>query len=281
MLDFVEKLYHELVEKLENAEEDNNLLTLNTDTRFEWIVAAINQLKEKLKTYVFTDTNEEIHFFKSMLPGFLSTYIYQTEKLEWESARPVLTSKTKPEFLNRQFRKIDDFFEENFEFLKYYRSGKTNLDPFYFLRDGGGNREKTDWMSSIMDSSFCTVYTVKVATFSAYSRLQEELRCFMAEDQEQAQVSMASENKLEWTAPKMGLVELIYALHEMGVFNNGKAGLGKIMRFIEKIFSVSLGNTSKAFQQLLSRKMSYTSFIDKMKDKLLQRIDRIEDRHIK
>jgi hypothetical protein len=281
MLEFAEKLYHELVEKLENAEEDNNLLNTHSDLRMDWIVTAINQLKEKLKDYVFKDTAEEIRFFKLVLPGFLSVYIYQVEKMDWESARPVLTAKKKPEWIDRQFRKIDDFFDENFEFLKYYRSGKTELDHYYFLRKNAGNSEKNYWMSSIMDASFCTVYTMKVATYSAYARLQEDMRCLVAEDQSEAKVIALTTDKLEWTAPKMPLAELIYAFHELGVFNNGKATIAQITRHVEKTYSVKLGNISKAFQQLLYRKMGYTSFLDKMKEGLLKRIDEIEEKHIK
>jgi hypothetical protein len=281
MLKFAEKLYRELVEKLENAEEDNNLLMVNSDLIFDWIITAINQLKEKLKGYVFADTNEEIRFFKSVLPGFLSTYIYHTEKLDWESARPILTAKKKPEWLDRQLRKIDDFFDENFEFLKYYRSGKTDLDHYYFLRKETGNNDKNYWMSSIMDSSYCTVYTMKAATYSAYARLQEDLRSRIAEDQPEAKVFMLTTDKLEWTTPKMGLVELAYALHELGVFNNGKATLSQITRHLEKTYSIKLGNTSKAFQQILYRKMGYTSFLDKMREGLLKRIDRIEENNIR
>ena len=80
--------------------------------------------------------------------------------------------------------------------------------------------------------------------------------------------------KLEWTFSKAALTELIYALKATGVFNDGKADLKTIVRYFEKVFSVELGNVSRTHQELLNRKSSQTIFLDELKQKMEELIDR-------
>ena len=49
--------------------------------------------------------------------------------------------------------------------------------------------------------------------------------------------------------------------------------------FISNAFSVPLGNVTRIFQEILSRKKGSTLFIDSLKIALNQRIDDIEERH--
>jgi hypothetical protein len=115
----------------------------------------------------------------------------------------------------------------------------------------------------------------------AYTRLERDMQDNNSGDKfDPAQLKYES-GKLRWTDAKQGLIELIYALKEKGAFNDGKADLYKITGYFEEVFSIKLGNISSNFQKVLSRKTGYTNYIDKLKDKLLGRIDDIEDKHIK
>ena len=79
--------------------------------------------------------------------------------------------------------------------------------------------------------------------------------------------------RLTWTYSKIGLVELIYALRELRVFNNGEAELKAITACFEYMFSFDLGNISSAFQEILERKKSYTNITDKLRDVFLKKVD--------
>ena len=79
--------------------------------------------------------------------------------------------------------------------------------------------------------------------------------------------------RLTWTYSKIGLVELIYALRELRVFNNGEAELKAITRCFEYMFSFDLGNISSAFQEILERKKSYTNITDKLRDVFLKKVE--------
>ncbi len=79
--------------------------------------------------------------------------------------------------------------------------------------------------------------------------------------------------RLTWTHSKIGLVELIYALKELGVFNHGKAELKAITHSFEYMFSFELGNISSAFQEILERKKSYSNITDKLRDVFLKKVE--------
>ena len=84
-----------------------------------------------------------------------------------------------------------------------------------------------------------------------------------------------SREKLVWTFPKIALIELIYAFKAAGTFNNGSADLKRIIRYFERIFSVDLGNYSRSYQEIVTRKTGFTIFLDLLKEKMRIGIDRI------
>lgn len=76
---------------------------------------------------------------------------------------------------------------------------------------------------------------------------------------------------ITWTDAKVGLIELAYALHAKGCFNHGKADLTQIIAHLEKDWHVELGNTSRTFQEVLSRQKGIASYLEKLKKALWRR----------
>ena len=54
----------------------------------------------------------------------------------------------------------------------------------------------------------------------------------------------------------------------------------KIARFFEQVLHIQLGNTSMTFQEILRRKES-TAFLERLKEKLDDHIERIDERNIR
>ncbi|HEY2649480.1 MAG TPA: RteC domain-containing protein, partial [Puia sp.] len=76
-----------------------------------------------------------------------------------------------------------------------------------------------------------------------------------------------------WTGKQIDLIELGYALKETGSLNEGNASLKEIFEYLSEVFEVEPGNTSRLFQDIITRKTSQTAFIDLMKEKILKRIE--------
>jgi hypothetical protein len=280
MLDFTRELHEELLLKLKDFETNNNS-GIFPDQRLEFIITALEKIREKLKGYPFAGERDEIHFFKSVLPPILSLFIYYSDKTELDLIELRSSPKSRYEYYDRIFTKTEDFFKENAEFIRYNREGKTELDPFYFLRNSPMNRERTYQLISVMDHSFATIHCVKLATFLAYTRLGQEMHLNISDKKDGEPPVISDDDKLTWTDSKIALIELIYSLKEQGAFNHGKASLKKINGCFEKTFFVDLGNVSRQFQDILARKTGYTNYLDKLRDKLQKGIDDIEQDHIR
>jgi hypothetical protein len=82
--------------------------------------------------------------------------------------------------------------------------------------------------------------------------------------------------KLEWTASKVDLTEVIYAFKGLGVFNHGKASNRMITEYFEKVFFVELGKTSVIFQDIRNRKGGNTIFLASMRKSVEDWIDRLD-----
>ncbi len=84
---------------------------------------------------------------------------------------------------------------------------------------------------------------------------------------------MGLELPLTWTFNKTDLVELIYALVALGVFNNGNVEIKSVVSFFETVFHVALGSYYHKYQDIMKRKKERTVFLDKLKLALLRRIE--------
>jgi hypothetical protein len=75
------------------------------------------------------------------------------------------------------------------------------------------------------------------------------------------------------TSNKTDLVELIYALVEAGVLNNGTAEIKGVVLYFQRIFQVDLRAYYHKFSDISNRKKDQAVFLDKLKSCLLRRID--------
>ena len=272
MKSYTEKLHTELLAKLDELNRNYDPLML-TDPRLSIISSAIEQIKEKLKTYQFKSDKDEIHYFKSVLPKTLALYIYYSDKIEWDR----VLKQRRPEWIyklsDKLFLQAETFREEHKIFYEYYRDERTDMDNLYFLRKSPLNREVSYPLLPIIDPSSPPYHCKLLAMIIAYSRMENELKTLLAEVQGEWGMKKKNRVPCKWTGKVIDLVELNYGLHGTGSINNGNASLKDIKECLEEAFDVDLGNTSSYFQDIIRRKNGSTTFLDLMKAKLLQRID--------
>ena len=138
------------------------------------------------------------------------------------------------------------------------------------------NRERVYQPGSITDPASPTIHCGILAKFLAYFRLEHELHLSISDNRPIKTSANVHDQKLTWTLSKISLVEIIYALKEVNAFNDGKADIKTITEYFERIFNINIGNVSRSFQEIMTRKMGYTVFIDMLKEWLLKKIDDIE-----
>lgn len=258
--------------------------------RYERIVHkasdAIETINTQLTQNEFSSDQEEISFFKESLPPLYATYMRYVTTYSIETHKPIGIKKTLEKYFKKELRKIEEYTTHHSEFYRYLRAGKTHLDNLYFTRTKSINDFSIDSYFPAINKKCCTIYSLRVAMLQANETVKDYL--YQAIDDVKnnftvvAKLAEASPlnqlKKLVWTDSKTNLIELAYALQSAGCFNEGKAQLTQIIAYLEHIFSVNLGNTTRIFQDILARKTGYTKFIEMLKDRLQARIDRIESK---
>ena len=224
------------------------------------IRGVIGQLKAFTISYRFESREEEIHFFKQVKPVFLSQYYFHKRKFEILLFDAFRDEKSRLENYQRILRKLERFARKNRAFYQYCLSGSSDLDLQYFSR--------TDkvYQSVSKDEKFSTACDSKLSKLLSADMTRDFIRrCIEGVNRGQSSDRLG----LEWTSPKIALIETIYALYAGGVFNYGKADLKQIVEIFEKTFSIDLGNYARAFSEIKIRKSGQANFLEYLRERLL------------
>lgn len=268
-------------------------LPITLGERYEKIVQKSSEMLEQinisLTTTDFENDQQEINFFKVTLPPIYATYIRYVTTYQIETQKPIGIKKALERHFKKELKKIEEYTTQHSELYRYIKSGKKHLDNLYFLRTKSINDFSIDNYFPAINKRCCTIYTLRIATLQANETVKDylyqaldEVKNNFAVVNKIAEISPLTQlKKLVWTDSKTNLIELAYALQSAGCFNEGKAQLTQIISYLEHIFSVNLGNTTRIFQDILARKTGYTKFIEQLRDRLLTRINKIEDKNMR
>jgi len=237
---------------------------------------------ERLKTfsvkYRFPTKAEEVEFFRDIKPQFAARLIYYNEVYNIEVSKPAGAVKEVRKHYKSQLAKLKSFFDDNLDFYKYYRTGNRELDAKYFIRGRFDVRLTLDSAYFQADNRFSTSHDYKVARILANDLIKQYLESHLYRNEINTPMGHTLvQETTKWTAPKVALVELIYALHAQGAINNGASDLQDIARFFEKAFNLELGQFHKTFLEIRERKADRTKFLNALKEKLLRRMDEADE----
>ena len=257
-----------------DLEIDNQ--SIRCENAIEIILKTIRSLRTILSKTKFKTDTEEIKFFKEIKPQFTSKLIYYNTIFKIEMKRPNGGNRIVKKYYNNELVKLKAFFDNELEFYKYYRSGSTYLDHKYFLRSKFDIKMSLSSYYFEADTSFSTSHDFKVAKILANDLIQLYLenQLVMIENKDNGEKSQRKPNlKMIWTSPKVALIELVYALHTEGVFNNGAADLKDIAEYFEHIFEIDLGQYRRTFLEIRTRKTDRAKFLTTLNKRLLKRME--------
>jgi hypothetical protein len=272
---------------LHNLNEQLNFIDLEIDDQIKKceqaitiILKSIKVVKKMILKTNFKSSGEEIQFFKDIKPQFTSKLIYYNQIYKIERKKPSGGNRILKKYYNSELSKLKAFFDKELDFYQYFRSGNTYLDYKYFIRGEFDIKLALDSYYFETDASFATSHDFKVATILANDLIQLyiENQLLMIEKKEILENSQRTPNvKLTWTSSKVALIELLYALHTEGVFNNGAADLKDIAEYFEHIFEIDLGQYRRVFLEIRARKSDRTKFLTTLNDSLQKRMENSDD----
>ena len=279
------------LEDLSKLNDELQLLELETDSpvclaemAIPIVFGVLEMLKSDIKNNGFPSIEEEIHFFKHVKPLFLSKLIYYNRIYKIETRKPQCGKKMLRKYFRKEQKRINLYFEDNLDFHKYVKSSDNCQDRKYFTRGKFDIKQCLNSSYFSSDMHFNTSHDNKSATIlsnelilifleSSISQLKHSKRIDLLARKEE----FVPKNTLSWTAKKVALIELIYALFIDGAFNNGNADLTEIVKAFEIAFQIDLGNFSRTFSEIKSRKMSRIKYLEVLTEKLISKMDESDD----
>ncbi|NDV96918.1 RteC protein [Dysgonomonas sp. 521] len=238
------------------------------------LTEAVNQLKSFILSYSFKDDEEEIFFFKETKPRLCSRLIYYRKVYNIEINRPAGVEKQR-EYLSEMLNDINRYNHKRLDFIRYYRSGSSNLDSLYFLRGQTNAEQYLETFRHEFDPNFSTNCDFKVAKILANDMLSAYLM---------DEIELLTDNgikiftngfpatKITWMGSKAELQEQIFSWDSAGIF--GKVPQTQLFDYIQNVFNIQLDrNLSRSFDDLKIRNTP-TPFLDKLKAALLRRMGR-------
>lgn len=274
-----------IIEELNNMIQVKELEFIDVLTNAPQIISSLELGFEKLKwlisNYEFKEQNEEIKFFKIQKPKLFSKLIYYQKIYHLELNRPVSSYQTQRFFLERELEHINIFWSSNVDFIQYYRSGKTSMDEFYFLRGKRDIELNLDSFYFERDPKFSTYFDFKVSKLLANDLLAayinyELTKLKQQENEFEALSPVFSQEK--WTDKKTALVEIIYSIHEEKSINAGQIEIKALATILGKIFNVDLSDIYHIYLEIRSRKTNRTEYLSRLIKALNKRMDEADSK---
>lgn len=261
-----------LSDELEQLHTEEPDITNRTTKAAKRIRKTLTMFRRRISVEGFRSEEEEIHFFKYVKPRVSSYLIFFLLLAEIEEQRLFDDKKEVQSCIDKKQRWFRYMMKENQEFVRYYRLGLTHTDRIYFLR--GKNLGALSKHSSKQqdDPEFNTSHDGIAANIMAFDLFQK----YLSPKPEFQPTFGPPKPKLKWTANRLDLVELIYALHGSGAFNYGEAELKDICETLESSFQIQIGDLYRAFHDISNRKKDQIKFVSRLEDDLYKKILEIE-----
>lgn len=238
------------------------------------------KLRKFASGYQFKSEQDEIDYFKLYKPQLIAQLIFYCKALKMLKRIPFGGKKSKRKYIQRELKKIERFYDSNSELINYYRSGNTHFDDIYFLR----KNISTDIIPLCRlldtDRNHTTNGSYIIARMLTNIKLNQFLENEMMKPDEKRKTEKTTKipnSEIYWTAPKVALIEIIYALFSEGAINNGEIEIKKIVKEFEIFFNIRLNDPYRSFTEIKQRKKAPTQFIDSLKNRLIELIQKQDE----
>lgn len=212
----------------------------------------IDELHSLLSTCSFAGREEEITFFKEVMPDVFRELFLSKNYFSFETLCTFKTESQCKEHCVSLLLSMEQFAIEHLEFYLYHHSKSGDQDELYFSI--GESRQSLGF-----DRVLGQLYANE--RFSIF--LKDQLR-------------LTQTSALEWTGSKTDVMELVMALHAAKVVNHGKVELKLLATSIENLFGIKLHDCYDVAKKIRMRKINRTSFLTTLIEKLVVRMDDFE-----
>jgi hypothetical protein len=240
----------------------------------QYLEEKLNELFSWLENHEFKNDEEEVYFFKKLKSRLTSKYIYYHRMLEIESNAPTSSKKLKIKYYKAIINECHRASKKDNEFYKYYRSGFTHYDHYYFTRKGIKQNINKHITRVFIDVNKCSLYDYNLAIILANDKLIEYYEEKLEHINNESSIcNQTSKSNLHWTGSKVDLTELLYAIHNAKVINNGNAEIKELAVHLGSVLNIDIQEgVYRAYLDIKSRKITKTKFLLTIAENLNQKM---------
>lgn len=269
---YVQTLVNSMDKEIGDLEMENHGVVKSSKKAFKICETHKEKLRLHVLTYEFENDDAEIYFFKKLKHQIASKSIFFSAIYRIESACKNNSDEEKLSFYKSEMNTIKGFFKKNRKYYDYDKTDNQLLDQYYFLRKSSDINLIHKFEN--IDHNFSTgydIYFIKIiALESVYAYLEEKL---LADYESKRTPINLNFPHINWTAHKIDLIELMYALHSVRAFNHGVIDISVLATFFEQVFNFKLGNYYRTYIDMKIRN-DRTRFLDKSTAALLDRLEK-------
>jgi hypothetical protein len=268
---FMKGLMLELNQAIDELSSNEPNFISFSKSAFELCEEKNKKLKEFLQSYQFENESEEIFFFKVSKPLLETRSIFYCQMFNIESRMSLFSDENKILQYKLELKKIMRFFTSKKEYYQYYKTQNSILDQFYFVRQKISIHGFAKFSS--IDFNYSTGHDMffnKIVAFEEMYKYIEQRIFDLEAPQKNGQKLFDS--SLVWTANKVDLVELMYALFASRAINDGDIEINKIADFFQTVFNINLGDYYRTYSEMKLRSNKF-KFLEKLIDTLENKMD--------
>lgn len=267
-------------QKLASIQSDKRISLKKSNEGIHLCNNALYLLKEIVEKHGFENVKAEIHFFKKIKSEPLSSLVYFSEVRSCELLMPKIGVNNQLSFLKKKIRRINKFFNRNWDFVHYMEQELNYLDKQYFTRE---NQEFPVYAlpeACYLDPKFFTSKDMLWARVKGMNHFIVYVKSLIIEiglqnKEQHPQHQFAK--PLQWTSSKAALTELIYALYVTKAVNNGKDDIKSIATNFEMLFDINLDNLYKTYFEIKARKGRRTRFLEELAERFNEKMENDDD----
>jgi hypothetical protein len=228
----------------------------------------VEQQRRLISNHIFESKEDEVWFFKFVIPFFVSKYILYNELYRLFTYWPEGCKKAQQEYVKALLNRIHRFFKQHKDFHAYYITGKTDLDEYYFMRSRYDPLCNFDPADAINDPGLCTNGSHKLAVLLAYIELEQYiLKHKLLEGGEN--IEHEQEVLLPWADSHSDYFQFIKSMEIKGSFkkNGKKVTVKEIDAVLSKVFGIKV-DLRGAARNWRNKKGEKSDYLGDLKDGL-------------
>jgi hypothetical protein len=231
------------------------------------------EINSWLRNYEFESEDEEIYFFKNIKAELLAKIIVTKFKIDIILNLPN-SKKAIPDYYNKLIDKHSQIPKKQYYLYKYYRNESTYHDKEYFLRKYNDTQDNNQYQFLFFDERITTKMEYPLSEIIAKQKIIIYLENKLEELNNSNSKNIEVSSNLNWTATKVDLTELIYALHLQKAINNGEVELKEVAMQLCKTFNIKYDDSIYRHYTDIKRRKTDTKakFIQSLSNSLNNKI---------